>query len=137
MEISTSIQIQASPVKVWEVFSEFSRYSEWNPFLKSIEGNPRPGKRIKINAGGMVIRPVVLAWIPNRKLEWVGKLLVKGLFDGQHSFEFAKNADGTTTFDHREKFSGILVPLFRKKLSGEVREGFENMNRALKERVER
>jgi hypothetical protein len=46
------------------------------------------------------------------------------------------NLDGTTTFIQSEKFGGILLPLFKKMLDVNTKEGFESMNKALKDRVE-
>ena len=37
---------------------------------------------------------------------------------------------------HEERFTGLLVPLFRKSLDTGTRRGFETMNEALKLRVE-
>lgn len=66
----------------------------------------------------------------------MGHLFIKGLFDGEHSFELIDNLDGTTTFIQSEKFEGILIPLFKKMLDVNTKEGFESMNKALKARVE-
>ena len=46
------------------------------------------------------------------------------------------NGDGTTTFNQSEVFSGILVPLFKNKILTDVKEKFEDMNKALKKQVE-
>ena len=46
------------------------------------------------------------------------------------------NNDGTTTFIQSEKFNGILVGPFAKKLVRETMDGFVAMNEALKKRVE-
>lgn len=84
----------------------------------------------------MVFKPVVLAYKPNKEFRWKGKLLFKGLFDGEHIFELTANADGTTTLVQREVFTGILVPLFAKMLDTSTLNGFRQMNEALKTRAE-
>jgi len=63
--------------------------------------------------------------------------LFPGLFDGEHKFELIDNNNGTTTFVQSEKFTGILVPLFRKMLDVNTRNGFSLMNEKLKELAER
>ena len=46
------------------------------------------------------------------------------------------NPDGTTDFEHSERFSGLLVGVMSKTLDRDTKPGFENMNEKLKERVE-
>ena len=38
-ELKTTIEINASPAKVWEVLLDFEKYPDWNPFIKNIRGN--------------------------------------------------------------------------------------------------
>lgn len=140
-EIRTSIVINASAEQVWTVLTNFEKYPEWNPFLKSITGKVKVGNNIVARieppeAKGMTFKPRVLAFEPNKEFRWIGHLLFPGLFDGEHIFELTGNTDGTTTFVQREKFRGILVPLFKKMLDINTLNGFNEMNKALKERVE-
>ncbi|MEM9884580.1 MAG: SRPBCC domain-containing protein [Bacteroidota bacterium] len=132
-EIKTSIEISAPPEVVWNVLTKFSEYENWNPFLKSVEGDFVVGEKVKINAGGMKFNPKVLVYDRNKEIRWIGNLLFKGLFDGEHSFLIIDNGDGTSTFKQEEKFSGILVGLFEKRLDSETKSGFEEMNKKLKE----
>lgn len=140
-QISTTITINAPADVVWKVLTDFGQYPNWNPFIKSIEGNPAEGKTITTRieppgAKGMVFKPVVLAYQPNKEFRWKGKLFIKGLFDGEHVFELTANANGTTSLVQREVFTGILVPLFAKMLDINTLNGFRQMNEALKTRAE-
>ncbi|MGQ3012166.1 MAG: SRPBCC family protein [Flavobacteriales bacterium] len=135
-ELRTRIHIDASPEKVWQILSDFDRYPEWNPFVKKISGRPEVGKTIQIQLPGMGFRPQVIVFEPVREFRWKGKLLFTGLFDGEHYFILEENPDGSTTFIHGEKFSGILLPLLAKSLDGDTKNGFEAMNQALKTRCE-
>ncbi len=137
MEIITSIHIQASPEQVWKVFSDFQSYPKWNPFVKKMMGIPKVGETIIVDLPGMQFKPRVLVYEANKEFRWLGHLLFKGLFDGEHRFELKPNADGSTTFIHAEKFAGILVPLFKHKLLNDTKQGFEAMNQRLKGEVER
>ena len=87
--------------------------------------------------GAMVFNPMVLEFEPNKKFTWLGKLWIKGLFDGEHHFEIKENGDGSITFKQFEHFNGILVPLLRKMLDENTLEGFNQMNKALKEICEK
>ncbi len=140
-EIQTQIQINATPDQVWKVLIDFEKYSFWNPFVRLIEGDVKDGNKIKVVIGPegskpMSFTPKVLAFRPKKEFRWLGHLLIPGIFDGEHSFELAENVDGTTSFIHGEKFSGILVRVMAKKLDTEIREGFISMNQALKDQVE-
>lgn len=142
LNINTQITLQASPEKVWNLLLDFENYPNWNPFIKSLKGKPQVGNQLEaliegLNGKDMTFTPTVLAATPNQELRWLGKLWVKGLFDGEHYFKLQANANGTTTFTHGENFSGLLVPLFKKKLLANTQQGFTKMNEQLKEVVER
>jgi hypothetical protein len=66
----------------------------------------------------------------------LGRFILPGIFDGEHSFLLIDNGDGTTTFIHKENFRGILVPFMKKQLDNNTRRGFEEMNNKLKELAE-
>lgn len=135
-ELKTSIIINASKERVWNILLDFEKYSEWNPFIKSISGNPQKGEKLVADIGNMKFKPQVLVNTQYQELRWLGKLLFKGLFDGEHQFILTENKNGSINFGQNEKFSGILVRLFSKKLDIETKAGFEAMNKALKERSE-
>lgn len=135
-EITTQVKIAATPEKIWAVLTDFDSYSRWNPFIKSITGDVKVGSTIKAELGGMTFKPKVLVYEKNKEFKWLGHLLFKGLFDGEHRFQLIDNGDGSTTFIQSEKLNGILVGLFGKKLDGETKDGFAAMNEALKKRVE-
>jgi hypothetical protein len=140
-EIKTEVLINATSDKVWTVFTNFDNYHKWNPFIKSIIGQVLVGNIIIVQleppgAKGMIFKPKVLTFEPNKELRWLGHLLFPGLFDGEHKFELIDNGDGTTTFRQSERFKGILVPLFKKMLDENTINGFNLMNQKLKELAE-
>lgn len=135
-EIHTQIIINTPPEVVWNILTDFNNYPEWNPLILSLEGKAEAGAQLVVKFESMTFKPVVqIAEAPHR-FEWLGHMKVKGLFDGRHSFQLEQNPDGSTTFTHSEKFTGILVPLFKKMLFNETKPGFEAMNEALKNRAE-
>lgn len=72
---------------------------------------------------------------PERELRWLGRVLLPGIFDGEHSFRIEPAGEGRVRFVQAERFSGVLVPLFGKTLE-KTKAGFIAMNEALKERAE-
>jgi len=140
-EIRTEIEIAASPERVWSVLMDFASHPQWNPFVRKIEGKAAVGERLEIavqpqGGGGMTFRPTVLAVVPNREFRWLGRLLLPGIFDGEHYFLIEPIAPGSVRFVHGERFSGLLVALAKSSLEKGTMPGFEAMNRALKQRAE-
>ncbi len=82
----------------------------------------------------MTFRPRVLAATPGRELRWLGRLLIPGLFDGDHSFVIEPTGPSSCRLVQGETFRGLLVAMFRKGLDATA-EGFNQMNQALKERA--
>ena len=115
-------------------------YGEWNPFIRSIAGNVQEGERLTVRleppgGKGMTIKPTVLAAEPDRELRWKGRLVIPGLFDGEHTFRIEPIDGQRSRFVHGERFTGILVG-FVKGILAKTEAGFEQMNAALKQRVE-
>lgn len=139
--IETEIIINAAPEKIWKVLLDFENYPSWNPFIRSIKGETKVGEKLNVSikppeGTQMSFTPVVLNFEPKKELRWKGKLGMKGIFDGEHYFQLIHHADGSTKFIQGEKFSGILVPLMPKALK-KTKEGFEQMNKAIKEECEK
>ncbi len=87
MEIKTEILINATPERVWSIFTNFNNYPSWNPFIKSISGEVKVGSKITVNieppeSKGMTFKPKILTFETNKELSWLGQLLFAGLFDG-------------------------------------------------------
>ena len=138
--LNHEIDIDASPEEVWAVLADTEAYPNWNPFVRELTGELREGGKLEVRIappGGrsMTFKPVVLAAEPGQQLRWLGRLLVPGVFDGEHSFSLEPLDSGRTRFVQAERFSGVLVPILGKSL-GKTQLGFEQMNEALKRRVE-
>ena len=137
--IDTAIGIAAPPARVWQVLTDFPRYPEWNPFIRSIQGTAEAGARLRveIDAAGKrhVFKPLVLQATDGRTLRWLGRVGFPGLFDGEHGF-FLEPEGAGTRLRQEESFQGFLVPLLWGEVGPVTRAGFEAMNAALKARAE-
>ena len=139
--LSTSILIDASPQKVWEILLDFKAYPSWNPFIQKIQFTDEAQENLEVliappNGTAMTFKPQILSKTKDKEFAWMGKLGLKGLFDGHHSF-ILKETNGKTYFTQSEQFTGILVPLFKKSLHTKTLKGFELMNEAIKQRAEK
>jgi hypothetical protein len=140
-ELHSEIEIAARPERVWGILTDFASYPRWNPFIRTISGELKVGERLDIrleppDSRGITLRPRVLSAEPNRKLRWLGHLLVPGLFDGEHSLSIELLEEDRVRFVQGEAFKGLLVPLLAGSLDQNTLRGFEEMNEALKERAE-
>ena len=84
----------------------------------------------------MNLRPKVLKIEPGRELRWFGQFVLRGLYDGVHSFKIEPIETGKVRFTQRQVLTGVLVSMMRTGLQTDTRRGFEEMNQALKIRAE-
>lgn len=139
--LETEITINASPEVVWAILLDHSAYPEWNPFIKEISGPAQPGENLLVNiqppgSKGMEFKPLVLVNEKEKEFRWIGKLLVKGIFDGEHYFLLESVGPNETHFTQGENFTGILSGLMMKMIGKNTLLGFESMNDALKMKAE-
>jgi hypothetical protein len=114
--LHTEIDIDASAQRVWDALTDPVAYPTWNTFITSLVGSLTPGSRLEVRLeppGGraMTFRPTVLVAKPRRELRWIGRLLMPGVFDGEHIFQIHQIDENRVRFVQEEHFSGLLVPL--------------------------
>ncbi len=137
----TDIEIAASPAQVWAVLLDFATYKNWNPFIVSVEGSAKEGAQLATcirPPGGreMRFKPSVTVVEEGRAFEWLGSFGFRGIFDGRHRFELSETENGGTKFVQKEEFTGLLVWLIKNELNTKTKQGFQEMNEALKKRAE-
>jgi hypothetical protein len=140
-EIITEIEINASPSQVWQVLTDFEKYPTWNPFIKKISGVAARNEKLEVHmpdprGGTMVFTPTVLVAERDRELRWLGRS-EGDVFNGEHRFliELIQN-NNKVHFTQSEKFTGSMVESLEGWLDTAVKQNFEDMNRALKQRAE-
>lgn len=139
--IRSAIEIRAPLDTVWGVLTDFDAYPAWNPHVRRVVGRPRVGGRIAIHTrppGGrtVVMRPVILSWMPPHELRWRATFVSRALFSGEHGYRLEEIAPGRVRFVQDETFSGWLVPLYARARLASTRLGFAQMNEALRARAE-
>lgn len=137
--ITTVIDIPAAPEEVWAVLVDTAAYPAWNPFITELSGELATGQRLRVRIAppgsrAMTFKPTVTQVESGRRVQWLGTLGVKGLFDGRHTFALEPLGERGTRLTQSEDFSGILVPLAGSMLA-RTRAGFEAMNDGLRRQV--
>jgi hypothetical protein len=135
--VSATTWIDASPMKVWAILTDLSRYQDWNPFFREAAGEVAVGRRIFLRAcpaGGrpMKIRPTITAAQAGAELGWAARL--PGILSGEHRFTL-RPGNGGTLVVQSETFRGLLVPFSGKTLR-RAEASFQALNGALKARAE-
>jgi hypothetical protein len=132
-----SATIDATPERVWEVLIDGAMYPEWDSGVERVEGTIAEGATIKVFAEvnpGRAFPVKVTSFVPNRSMTWSGGMPM-GLFKGVRTFRLTPNGDGSTRFDAREEFSGVLLPIIWRSMP-DLGPSFEQFARGLKARAE-
>ena len=140
-EIRTEIEINASPERVWAILTDFSNFHQWNPFILTVDGKPTVGTRLRIHirtshGKNRIYSPTITKVDLNHELCWSGNSLIPGVFNGQRIFTIEILGTNHVLFVHKEIFTGILVLFAGRRMEKDIRQSFEKMNSALKNRVE-
>tara|TARA_Y100001949_G_C15976368_1_gene326250 strand:+ start:218 stop:733 length:516 start_codon:yes stop_codon:yes gene_type:complete len=140
--IHTDIVVEAPPQAVWAVLADNERYPEWNPYHVRVDGTLEQGNQLEVelhkpNGEQLVIHPHVMRIDKYRQLDWGGG--ISGIFTGEHSFRLYEVDTDEAGCTHTrlvqdETFAGLVLPFLSLDA---IEEGYQNMNLALKQRVEK
>ncbi|KPL23475.1 MAG: hypothetical protein AMS23_06590 [Bacteroides sp. SM1_62] len=139
-EIRTEIIINTSKEKVWSILTNLGEYPDWNPFIRSLEGQAVKDTRLVAtfklkDSKPMIFKPVVTVSDEKQKFEWLGTTPLK-VFNGRHYFIVEEIGEKQVRFVQGEQFTGILAKPFYKRFAEPTQKGFVEMNKALKDRAE-
>ena len=141
-EIHTEIEIAAGKDAVWSVLTDFAAYPDWNPFLRTVAAELRPGAPVAMTiVVGMRTfdgDARMLRVVPEREMRWAGPISrLKGIvFRGEHYFMLEELAPGRVRFLHGEHFGGLSLPLIGGWMGRTLAPAYVAMNVALKRRAE-
>jgi len=137
MQFETTITINASPESIWQILTDSSKYTEWDPNMVSIDGNIAPGGKLAIYTeldSKRAFKPTVSEFEENRRMVWSSGMPF-GLFKGARTFTLEPLGDGQTQFSMVEQFSGPLLGMIGKSIP-DLNPSFEGFAKGLKERAE-
>jgi len=140
-ELRTEIQILSTSDKVWEILIDFPGWSNWNPIVNKIEGNLELGAELFITmcdtkgSDGRSYTSIITAIDEKKRFSFIATMMAKFMFSAERIIELEDSAGGTL-FIQREIYTGLMVPLFWKKLNTDALLMLNSMNKALKKKVE-
>ena len=140
-EVSTTIEIAATPENVWAVLADLASYPKWHPMYLAVSGQLAAGSTLTITSTHpttgrpMTAKVKVLTVEPDTELRWVSKLL--GLTISKRTFRLSRTAGGTSlvqTGTYRGLGGGRGRAI--TKVIGRVQDTFTAINEAIKQQAE-
>jgi uncharacterized protein YndB with AHSA1/START domain len=110
-EISTSIEIAATPQNVWAVLADLASYPQWHPAYRSVTGQLAAGSKLTITttdpATGhpKTVKVKVLTAEPGTELQWSSKLL--GIPVNKRRFLLSPSSGGSTLLMQTGTYRGL------------------------------
>lgn len=134
-DVRVEIEIKASVDTVWNIISNFSKWSDWH----------KSGVEVRTKNGIPVLLKTQMSGIPLRinlnnvrivertHLEWTGTLPIIGsLLSGTRKFTLSEISESRCRLVQEETFSGALSGLAKKKLITSYRHRYSLHNQRIK-----
>jgi len=136
------IQFPGTRETAWAALTRADLFDQWNPYVKKIEGELRPGETLRVTIVQenwklpIVVRPEVITATAPAELHWHGSVLTQGFLETDHRFRFEDVGDGIIELIQTEEFRGWLAHRMKNSESKRYTfEAFERMDLALARRV--
>lgn len=151
MKIITEVRITTSISKAWDLLMDFSRYADWNPFIKSAQGSLEPGSKLNITLaipGHDLLRPQVeVTGLRTEKyFSFHFSRMAPWIFAWEHVFRFTARENGDLFFHHEIYLTGLatrdsflfklLFPFLPRIDSHSLKQSMHKMNESFKEILE-
>lgn len=141
-ELTTEIQISSTPQEVWKKITNLPDWPSWNPTVNKVKG--KLGLEEKINFtmsnsqgnDGKKYSATITRINEQKGFTYVAVMINKFLFSVERIIEIKESEEGVI-FSQKERYSGVLVGLFWKKMKEDALPMIESMNRALKKELEK
>jgi hypothetical protein len=137
-DISTTIDIAATPERVWAVLTDFAGYPAWNPVFCEASGELAVGNQITFktiqprNDRTMTVKVKVVAVRPPAELQWESRVL--GVSSSKRGFILSPDVHGTH-LTQNGSYQGLFTSFPAKTIS-RIRANFDAINEAVKEQAE-
>lgn len=115
MKCAVAVNVRATPAKIFALLTDAGDFPRWNSTVKSIEGTIANGETIKLRTTATPDRVFKLkVAIDGRSMVWSDGFAP--MFCGVRTFTLTDKGNGTTDFEMREVFSGLMLPMIAGSL---------------------
>jgi hypothetical protein len=134
----TKIEINRPVAEVWKQLTDFEAYTDWNPIIKTLEGEMKEGNKLKayIIPLKQKLSVKLLEFQEEKAMAWEGSLISNRLTRVYHYYHLEALEEERTLLKHGETFSGALawmIPVFVLQKNERL---FNLHNQRLKKRLE-
>lgn len=142
LTVRTEVMIHAPAQRIWDLILDFQDYPRWNPSIRRVRGRAVVGEPAVLWVPLFPVGPCLPVFViffevePPRRLRWMGTLLTRSLFCGDHRFILSPEEDGATRLIQEETFHGMLVPLVAPLLRRRLRRLFHQTSMVFKQLAE-
>ncbi|MFY9929475.1 MAG: SRPBCC domain-containing protein [Streptosporangiaceae bacterium] len=144
-EVSTSIEIAATPENVWAVLADLASYPQWHPVFRSVTGQLAAGSKLTImttvpsTGRSMTVKVEVATVEPGSELRWASKLL--GITISERRFLLSPSDGGTllvqaATYRGLGGSRGSIGSRRMGNVLGSIQGTFEAINKGIKQQAE-
>ena len=140
-EVSTTIEIAATPQNVWAVLADLANYPKWHPVYLGVTGQLAAGSTLTITTTHPTTGRTMTAKVnvrtaePGTELRWASSLL--GVTISKRTFRLSPAADGTLlvqTGTYRGLGGGRGRAI--TNVVGRIQDTFVAINEAIKQQAE-
>jgi hypothetical protein len=140
-EVSTTIEIAATPENVWAVLADLANYAKWHPVYLGVTGQLATGSTLTITTAHPTTGRTMTAKVnvrtaePGTELRWASRLL--GVTISKRTFRLSPAADGTLlvqTGTYRGLGGGRGRAI--TNVVGRIQDTFVAINEAIKQQAE-
>ena len=141
-EVSTTIEIAATPENVWAVLADLASYPQWHPVYQAVTGQLAAGSTLTITTThpttgrDMTAKVKVLTADPSTELRWKSNLV--GVTISKRTFQLSPTVDGTVlvqTASYRG-LGGGGDRVMNQDRYGRIEDTFVTINEAIKQQAE-
>lgn len=141
--ITTEIEIQAPPEKVWSILTDIDKWEEWSPTINASKGKAAVGSSVAITmmskeAGkdGPKYNPEIIKLEEPNYFHWRAHMMAGFIFTNDKIIELEKTDLGTKV-THKETFKGLMAAMMKGQMEKGVPPMLNMMNDALKQTAEK
>lgn len=118
-EITSEIEIAATPEKVWNTLTDINGWNKWNPTVNQISGEAKLGSKLDITMvskegkggkDGPKYSPKFIRLDSQKSFRWTATMMAGFLFTNDKHIILEETATGTKV-THKELFSGMMVAM--------------------------
>lgn len=134
-DVRTEIEIEASADTVWNIISNFSKWSDWHESGVEVRLKNGVPVLLKTQMSGFPLRINInkVKIVERRHLEWTGALpIIGGLLSGTRKFTFYEISESRCKLTQEEKFCGVFSGWARRKLVTSYQHRYNLHNQKIK-----